>query len=68
MKSFFAIALAALATQISAAPVGSPSQCEGWEVAAIEHATGNEATFASNDQVVLKWTVSGSEVTNIREE
>ncbi|KAK9704299.1 hypothetical protein K7432_010278 [Basidiobolus ranarum] len=67
MKSFFSLVLVALATQVSSAPTGSPSQCQGWSVAAVEHATGNEATFASNDQVVLKWTVSGSQVTNIRE-
>ncbi|KAK9764493.1 hypothetical protein K7432_007933 [Basidiobolus ranarum] len=67
MKSFFTVALAALATQVSAAPVGSSSQCQGWTVAALEHASGQEATFTSNDQVILKWTVSDSEVTNIGE-
>ncbi|ORX88818.1 hypothetical protein K493DRAFT_306300 [Basidiobolus meristosporus CBS 931.73] len=60
-----AIALAAGAT---AAPVGSPSQCNGWAVSSLEHAAGPKpSTFSSNDKVIVKWTSADSQVTTIRE-
>ncbi|ORX94766.1 hypothetical protein K493DRAFT_301856 [Basidiobolus meristosporus CBS 931.73] len=62
---FLSVAISvALVTQIIGAPM---DECYGWSGVSVEPATDQKATFSSNDLVVLKWTASGSGITNIRE-
>ncbi|ORX93287.1 hypothetical protein K493DRAFT_302756 [Basidiobolus meristosporus CBS 931.73] len=67
MQRLSILAFVALATHTCSAPVGSPSQCEGWSVGSLAHATGPGSTFSPNDHVVITWTATDSSVTNIRE-
>ncbi|ORX89674.1 hypothetical protein K493DRAFT_318540 [Basidiobolus meristosporus CBS 931.73] len=61
MRNFVACILLALGAQVSAAPIAK-NQCNNWSVSSLQHIGEQRATFASNDQVTLKWDAHDSDV------